>query len=94
MGDFQVVRSVTTLACMTKRQAFFSNEAVQALRILAMNHMTSAQMKGSWAGAMGNMQFMPSTFLGHAAEFDKDGREDLWFNTGDAVASAANYLTD
>ena len=62
MGDFQVVRSVATLACMTKRTAFFSNETVQALKILADNHMTTQQMKGSWAGAMGNMQFMPSTF--------------------------------
>lgn len=61
MGDFQVVRSVATLACMTKRRDFFSNETVQALRILAMNHMTREQMRGSWAGAMGNMQFMPST---------------------------------
>src|SRR5258706_2938736 len=62
MGDFSALRSVATLACMTKRQAFFSNETVQALRILANNHMTTQQMKGSWAGAMGNMQFMPSTF--------------------------------
>ena len=63
MGDFQVVRSVATLACMTKRRDFFSNETVQALRILSLNHMTREQMRGSWAGAMGNMQFMPSTFM-------------------------------
>ena len=92
MGDFQVVRSVTTLACMTKRQAFFSNEAVQALRILAMNHMTSAQMKGSWAGAMGNMQFMPSTFTKWAVDRDGNGRVDIWTSLLDAFTSAANFL--
>jgi len=63
MGDFSALRSVATLACMTKRTAFFANETVQALRILADNHMTTQQMKGSWAGAMGNMQFtLPPIF--------------------------------
>ena len=76
MGDFPVVRSVATLACMTKRTAFFSNETVQALRILADNHMTTQQMKGSWAGAMGNMQFMPSTFTKWAVDRDGNGRID------------------
>jgi membrane-bound lytic murein transglycosylase B len=92
MGDFQVVRSVTTLACMTKRQAFFTNEAVQALRILAMNHMTAAQMKGSWAGAMGNMQFMPSTFTKWAVDRDGNGKVDLWGSVPDALTSAGNFL--
>jgi membrane-bound lytic murein transglycosylase B len=92
MGDFQVVRSVTTLACMTRRQAFFSNEAVQALKILAMNHMTSAQMKGSWAGAMGNMQFMPSTFTRWAVDRDGNGKTDIWNSVSDALTSAANFL--
>jgi membrane-bound lytic murein transglycosylase B len=78
MGDFQVVRSVATLACMTKRRDFFSNETVQALRILAMNHMTREQMRGSWAGAMGNMQFMPSTFMKWGVDRTGDGRIDLW----------------
>ena len=92
MGDFQVVRSVTTLACMTKRQAFFTNEAVQSLRILAMNHMTAAQMKGSWAGAMGNMQFMPSTFTKWAVDRDGNGKVDLWGSVPDALTSASNFL--
>ncbi len=92
MGDFSVVRSVATLACMTKRVAFFSNETVQALRILAMNHMTSQQMKGSWAGAMGNMQFMPSTFTKYAVDRDGNGRIDIWQSMPDAFASAANFL--
>jgi membrane-bound lytic murein transglycosylase B len=92
MGDFQVVRSVATLACMTKRAAFFTNETVQALRILAMNHMTSQQMRGSWAGAMGNMQFMPSTFTRWAVDRDGNGKTDIWNSVPDALASAANFL--
>ena len=92
MGDFQVVRSVATLACMTKRRDFFSNETVQALRILAMNHMTREQMRGSWAGAMGNMQFMPSTFMKWGVDRDGNGRIDLWTSLPDAFASAANFL--
>jgi membrane-bound lytic murein transglycosylase B len=92
MGDFQVVRSVATLACMTKRRDFFSNETVQALRILAMNHMTRDQMRGSWAGAMGNMQFMPSTFMKYGVDRTGDGRIDLWNSLPDAFASAANFL--
>ncbi len=92
MGDFRVVRSVATLACMTKRTAFFSNETVQALRILDMNHMTSEQMRGSWAGAMGNMQFMPSTFTKWAVDRDGNGRIDIWNSLPDAFASAANFL--
>lgn len=92
MGDFRVVRSVATLACMTKRGAFFSNETVQALRILNMNHMTSDQMRGSWAGAMGNMQFMPSTFTRWAVDRDGNGRIDIWNSLPDAFASASNFL--
>ena len=81
-----------SLACSTKRAAFFSNEAVQALRILAMNHMTSPQMRGSWAGAMGNMQFMPSTFTKWAIDRDGDGKVDIWSSVPDALTSAANFL--
>jgi membrane-bound lytic murein transglycosylase B len=92
MGDFQALRSVVTLACMTKRTAFFTNEAVQGLRILANNHMTSPQMKGSWAGAMGNLQFMPSTFMKYAVDRDGNGRIDIWNSMPDAFASAANFL--
>ena len=92
MGDFRVVRSVSTLACMTKRTAFFSNETVQARRILNMIHMTSGEMRGSWAGAMGNMQFMPSTFTKWAVDRDGNGKIDIWNSLPDAFASAANFL--
>jgi membrane-bound lytic murein transglycosylase B len=92
MGDFQVVRSVATLACMTKRTAFFSNETVQALRILVLDRMTREQLRGSWAGAMGNMQFMPSTFMKWGVDRDGNGKIDLWTSLPDSFASAANYL--
>jgi membrane-bound lytic murein transglycosylase B len=92
MGDFSALRSVATLACMTKRTAFFTNEAVQGLKILANNHMTTQQMKGSWAGAMGNMQFMPSTFTKYAIDRDGNGKIDIWNSMPDAFASAANFL--
>jgi len=92
MGDFQVVRSVATLACMTKRTAFFGNETVQALRILVLDRMTREQLRGSWAGAMGNMQFMPSTFMKWGVDRDGNGKIDLWTSLPDSFASAANYL--
>jgi len=92
-GDFAVIRSLATLACQTKRAAFFSNELVQALKILARNHMTVAQMKGSWAGAMGNTQFMPSTYVNYAVDRDGDGRADLWTSLPDVFASSANFLS-
>jgi membrane-bound lytic murein transglycosylase B len=92
MGDFQVVRSVATLACMTKRTAFFSNETVQALRILVLDRMTRGELRGSWAGAMGNMQFMPSTFMKWGVDRDGNGKIDLWTSLPDSFASAANFL--
>ncbi len=92
MGDFSALRSVATLACMTKRTAFFTNEAVQGLKILANNHMTTQQMKGSWAGAIGILQFLPSTFPKYAVDRDGNGKIDIWNSMPDAFASAANFL--
>jgi membrane-bound lytic murein transglycosylase B len=65
---------------------------MDALHILDEGHTTPARMRGSWAGAMGQFQFMPSTFRRHAVDFDGDGRRDIWDTEGDALASAANYL--
>lgn len=93
VGDFPVVRSVATLACRTRRAQFFAGETVQALRILASQGMQAAQMKGSWAGAMGNTQFMPSTFTAHGVDRDGDGRVDLWRSLPDVFASSANFLS-
>jgi membrane-bound lytic murein transglycosylase B len=92
VGDFSVVRSVATLACRTRRAQFFAGETVQALRILASQHMQAVQMKGSWAGAMGNTQFMPSTFVRYGVDRDGDGRIDLWRSLPDVFASSANFL--
>jgi len=91
-GGHQVIAALATLAYEGRRTEFFTEELLKALLILDQGHIALNQMKGSWAGAMGQMQFMPSTFLGYAVDYDGDGRKDIWNNLGDAFASAANYL--
>jgi len=92
MGDFPVVTALATLAFDGRREKFFRDELFNALTILDRGHISLAQMKGSWAGAMGNTQFMPSTFLRHAVDRDGDTHINLWGSIPDALASAANYL--
>lgn len=92
-GDFSVVASLATLAHEGRRAAFFRGELLDALRILDQGHITPAAMKGSWAGAMGQCQFMPSSFLKYAVDYDGDGRRDIWSSTPDVLASIANYLS-
>ena len=91
-GDWSVPDSLTTLACDPRRSAFFTQELFNALRIIDAGDITPERMVGSWAGAMGHMQFMPSTFLNYAKDADGDGRRDLWGSIEDAMASAANFL--
>jgi len=91
-GSFPVIGSLTALAYDSRRSSYFRKELIHALRILDEGHMSIAQMKGSWAGAMGQLQFMPSTFRFFAVDFDGDGRIDIWKDCGDVFASAANYL--
>jgi membrane-bound lytic murein transglycosylase B len=91
-GGFSVVHSLATLAFDGRRSKYFRSELHRALRILNQGHISHAQMKGSWAGAMGNFQFMPSSFENFAVDYDGDGKRDIWTNKGDAFASAANYL--
>ncbi len=91
-GSFPVIGSLTALAYDNRRSSYFRKELIHALRILDEGHMSIAQMKGSWAGAMGQLQFMPSTFRFFAVDFDGDGRIDIWKDCGDVFASAANYL--
>lgn len=91
-GGFPVIAALSTLAYDTRRADFFRNELLAALEILDAGHIDVAEMKGSWAGAMGQMQFMPSTFKHYAVDADKDGRADLWNSLPDALTSAANYL--
>lgn len=91
-GGFDVPHALMTLAYDGRRSAFFRGELLNALQILEEGHITPAQMKGSWAGAMGQSQFMPSSFLNFAVDFDGDGRRDIWGTEIDVFASAANYL--
>lgn len=92
-GDVPTIRALATLAYDGRRAAFFEAELTAALRILQDGHTTPARMRGSWAGAMGHTQFMPSSFLALAVDFDGDGRRDVWGDDpADALASAAAYL--
>lgn len=92
-GNFSVVASLATLAHEGRRASFFRGELLGALRILDAGDITPDAMDGSWAGAMGQSQFMPSTFLGYAVDGDGDGRRDIWTNHADIFSSMANYLS-
>lgn len=91
-GDESVVRALATMAWEGRREAFFKKELIAALRILEEGHITLDRMKGSWAGAMGQNQFMPSSFEQYAVDGDGDGHKDIWTNLSDVFASTANYL--
>jgi len=92
-GGFSVVQSLATLAYDGRRSSFFRAELIRALRIVDQGHIAADNMRGSWAGAMGHFQFMPSTFESFAVDYDGDGKRDIWTNKKDAFASAANYLS-
>jgi membrane-bound lytic murein transglycosylase B len=93
MGTRRVVRSLATLAAFDPRRPdFWRGELLAALRILQAGDTTPENLAGSWAGAMGHTQFMPSTFAAHAVDFDRDGRRDIWSSIPDALGSTANYL--
>ena len=92
-GNFPVIGSLATLAYDTRRSGFFRAELLNALKILDEGHIDVSDMQGSWAGAMGQLQFMPSTFVSFAVDGDKDGRKDIWRSLPDVFASAANYLS-
>lgn len=92
-GDVPTVAALVTLASATRRGAYFERELLAALRILQEGDVTGAAMMGSWAGAMGHTQFMPSSYLALAVDFDSDGRRDIWSDEpGDALASTAAFL--
>jgi membrane-bound lytic murein transglycosylase B len=92
MGNYSVVSALATLAYDGRRSSYFRGELISALRILDQGHIRVENMTGSWAGAMGQCQFMPSTFLGYAVDYDGDGRRDIWNNRADALASIANFI--
>jgi len=91
-GSVSVLPALATLSCAGRRQSYFRGELFSALRIVQAGHIPADRFRGSWAGAFGQTQFMPSTFWWRAVDFDGDGRRDLMNNIGDALASTANYL--
>ena len=91
-GNYSVPSALATLAYEGRREAFFRQEFFLALDILQAGDVTLADMKGSWAGAMGHTQFMPSAFVKYAQDGDGDGHKNIWTNRKDAFASIANYL--
>ena len=92
-GKYPLVQALGTLSCYGRRQAYFRGEFYSTLRILQAGHIAPERLVGSWAGAFGHTQFMPSAFERLAVDFDGDGRRDLMDNTVDALASTANFLS-
>lgn len=92
LGGFDVVPALASLAYDGRRSAYFRGELHHALKIIDEGHVTADNMKGSWAGAMGQSQFMPSSFNTYAQDYDGDGRQDIWGTQADVFASASNYL--
>ena len=91
-GREPIFRALATLAWEPRRAAYFRDELFDALTMVQRKHIEAKAMTGSWAGAMGQTQFMPSSYLKYAVDFDKDGRRDIWKSVPDALASIANYL--
>lgn len=92
LGDFEVIPALATLSYNGFRASFFRQQLIAALKILAQGHIGLHAMKGSWAGAMGQCQFIPTTFLLYAADGDGDGRYDIWTNKADVFATTVNHL--
>ena len=91
-GNYPLVQSLGTLSCFGRRQSYFRGELFSAMRIVQKGDVPAERLVGSWAGAFGHTQFMPSTFERLAVDFDGDGRADLMDNASDALASTANFL--
>jgi membrane-bound lytic murein transglycosylase B len=93
MGGFRVIEALATLAYDQRRTHFFRAQLLEALQIIEEGHISPEAMTGSWAGAMGHMQFIPSTFTAYAVDYTGDGRKDIWGSLPDAFSSAANFLS-
>jgi membrane-bound lytic murein transglycosylase B len=91
-GNYPVLSVTASLAYEGRREAFFKKEFFATLKIAEQEQFSFEEMKGSWAGAMGQTQFMPTSFLAYAQDGDGDGKKDIWNNASDAFASAAYYL--
>ncbi|MGB5446789.1 MAG: lytic murein transglycosylase [Psychromonas sp.] len=91
-GNHSVISSLTTMAYEGRREALFKKQLFAALLILQQGHVAPEDFIGSWAGAMGQVQFMPTSYLNYAVDYDGDGKKDIWKTHADIFASAANYL--
>jgi len=91
-GNYAIVEALTTLAYHGRRAAYFHHELMNALKILEAGDIAPRAMTGSWAGAMGQPQFMPSSYLTYAVDFDGDGKRDIWHSLPDVFASVSNYM--
>ncbi|HLI12813.1 MAG TPA: lytic murein transglycosylase [Alphaproteobacteria bacterium] len=91
-GDFQIVPALATLAYDGRRSSYFRGELMAALKILDLHYIDLPTLRGSWAGAMGQNQFMPSSYLRYAVDFNGKGKRDIWHNQADVFASTANFL--
>jgi lytic murein transglycosylase len=91
-GGFDVIRSLATLALIGYRPEYFTGELLTAMQILQEGHIARDKMQGSWAGAMGQPQFMPSSFMRYAVDVTGDGHKDIWTSVPDTLASIANYM--
>ena len=91
-GNFDVIRALASLAFDGRRESLFGAELIAALRMVDSGRMPRERLVGSWAGGMGNPQFLPSSYLAHAIDFDGDGKADIWQSRADTAASIANYL--
>ena len=92
LGKMPTLDVLATLACDQRRSEYFGRELITALKLLEREQLLPSEMKGSWAGAMGHTQFMPSAYMRFAIDGDNDGKIDLWKSPEDALASAANFL--
>lgn len=91
-GKYHLIDGLTNLSYKNRRSKFFKNELYNVLKIMEKFNLENEKMMGSWAGAMGHFQFMPSTYNAYAIDYDNDGTVDIWDSFDDAIASAANYL--
>jgi lytic murein transglycosylase len=91
-GGYSIIRSVATLAYDCRRSAFFTDHLLAALRIVDKGDMSPAEMRGGWAGEIGQVQFLPGSYDRYAVDFDGDGRRDLVHSVADALASTASFM--
>jgi len=92
-GSYHIPEALAVMAYEGRREKFFTSEFIHSLKIVQNGHVKLNNFKGSWAGAMGQIQFMPSSFNSYAVDFNKDGKKDIWHSYPDIFASIANYLS-